>query len=220
MMKRRSILNTALCLLGMFHAANGGTSYTAVVDVDNSRRIRGDSGRNILAMQQQDGRYNNADAANGSASSEGCQDSDSEQQCLGARHHQTVASAAASFTRILESASIPEAATPPGPTKQHADRQISAVLVVNLKDAHLAALLMTTLRECGAMDVFREFFVVVPGGELAQIDAILRNSTRSGKFFPDESSDIGIDYRLLSILQWFSISKLPEPGLLERTTQS
>lgn len=49
------------------------------------------------------------------------------------------------------------------------------MLVLTLKDAPLAKLLMTTLRACGGMDIFRDFFVVVPGGELSQIESILQH---------------------------------------------
>lgn len=64
--------------------------------------------------------------------------------------------------------------------------RISAVLVLTLKDAHLATLLLGTLRACGAMDMFRELFVVVPSQELTLIEAILFNkyyhtSSSSGK---------------------------------------
>lgn len=62
---------------------------------------------------------------------------------------------------------------PPPPVRTVHNSRISAVLVLTLKDAHLATLLMTTLRACGAMEVFRDFFVVVPGDELVQIEAIL-----------------------------------------------
>lgn len=50
---------------------------------------------------------------------------------------------------------------------------LSAVLVVTLEDAHLAALMLATLRACGAMDIFQDFFIVGRGQELAQVEAIL-----------------------------------------------
>lgn len=78
---------------------------------------------------------------------------------------------------------------PPAPTTraQRAHSRISGVLVLNLKDAPLAKLLMTTLRACGGMDIFRDFFVVVPGGELLRIESILQHNivddNSNGKIF-------------------------------------
>lgn len=46
---------------------------------------------------------------------------------------------------------------------------ISAVLLVTLVDVSRARLLVTTLQACGALDLFHDFFVVVPGPELTQI---------------------------------------------------
>lgn len=62
---------------------------------------------------------------------------------------------------------------PPPPVQTVLNSRISAVLVLTLKDAQLATLLMTSLRACGALTLFRDLFVVVPGDELAQIEAIL-----------------------------------------------
>ena len=66
---------------------------------------------------------------------------------------------------------------PPAPTMtaQRWHSRISAVLVLNLRDTPLAKLLMATLRACGGMDIFRDVFVVVPGGELPQIESILQH---------------------------------------------
>lgn len=81
-------------------------------------------------------------------------------------------------------ASSPGPPPPPPPQVQIVHSEISAVLVLTLKDAHIATLLMTTLRACGAMEVFRDFFVVVPGDELAQIEAILRtNNNGNGNLY-------------------------------------
>lgn len=80
---------------------------------------------------------------------------------------------------------------PPAPTTtvQRRHSRISAVLVLNLRDAPLAKLLMATLRACGGMNIFRDFFVVVPGGELPQIESILQHNVvddnnSNGKLFP------------------------------------
>lgn len=90
-------------------------------------------------------------------------------------------SAAADTTNHLEIASTPGSPTlsPPSTTTtaQHAHSKISAVLVLNLQDAPLAKLLMTSLRACGGMDIFRDFFVVVPSEELPQIESILQHHT-------------------------------------------
>ncbi len=70
-------------------------------------------------------------------------------------------------------ATAPSPGAPPTLAMTHS--RISAVLVLTLKDAHLATLLLETLRACGAMDIFRELFVVVPSQELDLIEAILSN---------------------------------------------
>lgn len=66
-------------------------------------------------------------------------------------------------------------ATPPRTPPTAGSSRVSAVLVLTLKDARLSTLLITTLRACGAMALFRDFFVVVPGAELAQIEAVICN---------------------------------------------
>lgn len=86
----------------------------------------------------------------------------------------------------LRVAATVSTSSPPPPTVEHKDSGVSAVLVLNLKDAHLATLLLTTLRACGGMDIFRDFFVVVPGRELSQIEAVLLQTnvdSSNGKFF-------------------------------------
>lgn len=55
--------------------------------------------------------------------------------------------------------------------------QISAVLVVTLTDVDLALLLLETLKARGAMEIFGDFFMVVPSAELERIEAILRQAS-------------------------------------------
>lgn len=93
---------------------------------------------------------------------------------------------AADVANNLATASTPSSPSSPL-TMQYAHGGISAVLVLNLKDTHLATLLMTTLRACGAMEIFRDFFVIVPTEEISEIEAILRHSivdnSSNGKLF-------------------------------------
>ena len=67
---------------------------------------------------------------------------------------------------------------PSSPPPSHGG--VSAVLLVTLEDAHRATLLMSSLRACGAMDIFRDFFVVVPGGvgggDISRIETIFRSA--------------------------------------------
>lgn len=80
---------------------------------------------------------------------------------------------------VASAATASSSVTPPQPplpvqtVRNNSYSRISAVLVLTLKDAQLATLLMTSLRACGALGIFRDLFVVVPGDELAQIEAIL-----------------------------------------------
>eukprot|EP00903_Cladosiphon_okamuranus_P020406 g18726.t1 len=107
---------------------------------------------------------------------------------------------------------------PPAATVQGAHSRISAVLVLNLNDAPLAKLLMATLRECGGIDIFRDFFVVVPGEELSRIESILlhdsvddsNNDANTGANTPDRRPPIVmVDER--ELLRTAGVDKV-EPG--------
>ena len=63
---------------------------------------------------------------------------------------------------------------------------ISAVLLLTLDDANRARLLMKTLRTCGALDLFHDFFVVVRGRELARIRDVLGTDGGSAVVMIDE----------------------------------
>lgn len=89
----------------------------------------------------------------------------------------------AATTAAIPSSTAPSdsGATPPLTSQTARNSRVSAVLVLTLKDARLATLLITTLQACGAMALFRDFFVVVPGAELAQIEATICNSVGNGR---------------------------------------
>ncbi|CAM9862490.1 unnamed protein product, partial [Discosporangium mesarthrocarpum] len=78
------------------------------------------------------------------------------------------------------------------------DPELSAVLVVTLDDAGRAATLMATLKVQGAMDIFRDFFVVVPDRDKVALGILLSSLPRvtvvaDSMLFSGEGEGLGND---------------------------
>ena len=199
--RRPPTLAALLLLLAPFDSKVTGC---ALVDARRSDPTRDKCGRRPPQQQQQQQHHGSSDSTHradtcGSSSLEGRFDGDGAVPSASATsttiritgEGNTLSDGAIdgrAHEKFASSAGVPGRThpSPPTATVQHAQSRVSAVLVLTVKDAHVATLLLGTLRACGAMDLFRELFVVVPSGELAQIEAILLNndrdtSTTSGK---------------------------------------
>lgn len=101
-------------------------------------------------------------------------------------HHPPLEERRSSLSRIDDDSGIGQCSSPDAVPSSSKSTAISAVLLVTLVDVSRARLLMTTLQACGAFDLFHDFFVVMPGPELTQIQEELQIDGKATVVLVDE----------------------------------